>query len=115
MFKVCTLCNHSWDSQSQFLIDPNIQYAGYQVNFKKHEFGFFLFNHNCGTTIASHVQDFANLYNGPQYNEAQTGTSTCTGYCLNEAETRICPAECKFAYARKIMQILIQIPEEKGG
>lgn len=94
------------------MTDRYIQYAGYQVNFKKQELGYFLFNHDCGTTIAFHVKDFFNLYNGKMYNEAQTGKSTCTGFCLNETETRICPAECKFAYARNIMQIINQTPKE---
>ena len=105
MFTHCNVCNYTWYSRQDFIVDRDIEIIGYQVNFKKLEAGFLYFNHRCGNTIVLSANRFVDLYNGPIFEEAKTGTDECPGYCLNKEELRACRAKCECAYIREIIQL----------
>ena len=105
-FKNCTLCNFTWMGRDSFLSDPNIKIVGYQADFSGNEDGFFLFNHNCGTTFSIPVNTFGDLYDGPKYKNILTNREQCEGHCLDEGDLSSCKAECKLAYWREIIQII---------
>lgn len=107
-FKECTSCNTIWQTRDEFLNDSNVVIVGYQVSFKDIEKGLFLFNHSCKSTIAVEVHAFADLYDGPIYQERATGGEDCPGLCLHKNKLGPCPARCECAYAREILQLLKQ-------
>ncbi|HKJ67321.1 MAG TPA: hypothetical protein VKA68_05150 [bacterium] len=58
-FKICTKCGNLWDSQSDFLDDPDVVFVGYQPHFEDARLAFFLFNHlRCGTTLNVRISSF---------------------------------------------------------
>lgn len=103
-FKICTACGHSWEDRDSFLSDSDIKIIGYQVDFADMVDGLFLFKHICGTTFSIKVSMFQDFYNGPKYKNILTGSEKCSGYCLDKNELRSCGAECKYAYARELIQ-----------
>lgn len=106
-FKQCSNCAYRWATREAFLSDPAVSLVGYQVNFRRLEAGFFLFNHLlCETTIAVPVEEFQTLYAGPVFSERLTDSEKCPGYCQREDELRPCPAQCECAYVREILQII---------
>jgi hypothetical protein len=106
MFKHCHVCQHTWTSRQEFIDAPDVELIGYQVNFKKLEAGLLYFNHACKNTIAVPADVFADLYEGPVFEERKTETEECPGYCLNQERLRRCPAKCECAYIREIIQLL---------
>jgi hypothetical protein len=111
-FKNCTYCDHLWSSREDFLTDPDIDLVGYQVNFQELELGLFLFNHEvCKTTIALPAGIFKDLYNGPVFEERQTGTDQCLELCLHEQELSCCPSRCECAFVREILNIVKHWPK----
>ena len=100
------MCYHTWNSITDFVKDPDIYIVGYQVNFENLEVGKFFFTHSCGATLTYPVEIFSSLYNGPIYEERKTGSDECPGYCLYKAELKVCPAKCKCAYVREVIQII---------
>ena len=105
-FRQCKICNWQWESRDSFLADDKIRLIGYQTNFVQIDKGLFLFNHSCEGTLAVPVNEFADLYDGPIYQENRTGSDECPGYCLYESELRPCPAKCNCAYVREVLQRL---------
>jgi hypothetical protein len=105
MFKECNVCRHVWATCQEFVDDPGVSVIGYQVNFKNLETGLLFFNHTCKNTIAISADAFADLYDGPIFQEAKTETDECPGYCLDKEELRPCPLECECAYVREIIQL----------
>jgi hypothetical protein len=105
-FKICKVCTGEWHSRDQFINDPLIVVIGYQPNFVKPVQGLFLFNHNCGATLSISVAAFADLYDGPIYQQSKKGSEECSGFCLHRSEMRPCPASCECAYVREILALL---------
>jgi len=67
-FKTCPNCSRLWKTLEDFLSDPELVLAGYQVAFEDLEGGLFYFNHlhnNCGTTLGLPVQEFTGLSRRP--------------------------------------------------
>jgi hypothetical protein len=111
--KRCTCCGHLWPTLDAFLVDRQLEVAGYQVDFTDLAAGLFLFNHlTCGSTIAVPVEFFRDLYDGPIHSERATGTADCPGHCLYVSELGACPAKCECAYVREILQIVRRWPKE---
>jgi hypothetical protein len=108
VFKTCTFCQFIWSSRNDFLNDRNTKIIGYQASFDNLRTGLFLFNHSCQSTLSVKVDHFLDLYKGTVYSEIKTRGPDCKGLCLNESELSPCGAECKFAYAREIIQIINQ-------
>ena len=98
------MCGEEWTERDDFLSDPATQITGYAAHFKDLELGLFYFNHtSCKTTMALQASLFTDLYDGPVFEERKTGSDVCPGYCLKQAETRPCPAECECAYVREVL------------
>jgi hypothetical protein len=111
-FKKCTFCGHRWPTRKDFMEDATLDLIGYQVNFDNLNLGYFLFNHlTCGTTIGLAAGLFRDLYEGPIFQQRQTGTEHCPDYCLHEKQLAACPAECECAYVREIIQTVRQWPK----
>ncbi len=105
-FKECVNCSHRWQTREEFLADQDIHAIGYQANFVALEKGLFLFNHSCHSTLSIEVHAFADLYQGPIFQDRVTGTDSCSGYCLHRNILKPCPAKCECAYVREILQVL---------
>ena len=106
-FRKCSSCDHRWSTREAFLSDPAVELVGYQVNFRRLEAGFFLFNHlACKTTIAIPVSELRTLYDGPVFSERLANTEGCSRYCQRREKLRPCPAQCECAYVREILQIV---------
>lgn len=112
-FKICKVCTAAWPSRDQFINDPAVEVIGYQPNFVVLEQGLFLFNHNCGATLSIAVACFADLYEGPIYQQSQQGSKECPGFCLHSSEIKPCPAKCECAYVRNILALLSDMDTPK--
>ena len=106
-FKVCPLCNTSWNTRIDFLADASIELIGYQVHFADLRLGYFMFNHDlCGTTMALVAEKFSDLYPDTPFKKRLTGSKDCPAYCLHDDELDPCHAECECAYVRHIIQTI---------
>lgn len=114
-FKQCTLCARKWQTQEEFLSDPEVSLLGLQVSFGSLLQGLVLFNHSCKTTFAVEVSCFTNLYQGPVYTESAAGSEQCPEYCLHIRELKPCPAKCACAFAREILQVIRHFPKQQKG
>ena len=110
-FKTCNNCNTSWEDRESFLADPPLELIGYQVSFKNLSLGYFLFNHDCNSTLAIHAGEFEDLYDGPVFSERHTGDASCPGMCLHQSDLRRCPVQCECAYVREVLQIVKNWPK----
>lgn len=110
-FKTCTCCGFGWAAREAFLSDKRVSLLGYQVDFSELKAGFFLFNHDCRTTLALPVALFTDLYEGPVFTERRTGSEECPGYCLRMNELRPCPVHCECAFVREVLQTLKNWPK----
>jgi hypothetical protein len=108
LFKQCQVCQHSWSTRDEFIADTETEVSliGYQANFVVLEKGLFLFNHSCGGTMSINVVAFADLYNGPIYQERKVGSVDCPDYCLHSSNMRPCLEKCECAYVREILFLL---------
>ena len=112
IFKKCSGCGKVWTDRSLFISDPDVEVAGYQINFDNLQLGLFLFNHMvCKSTISMETGAFRDLYDGPVYLEKKRGTGACSGLCLHSGELKPCPARCECAYVREIIQVLKNAPK----
>lgn len=110
-FKTCSCCFHVWQTRDDFLSDPKLEFIGYQVNFKKLAYGMFFFNHtvdSCQSTMTIMVEDFRDLYSGQCYTGSKAMTDDCPRYCLDEKQFSRCDAMCECAFAREIMQTILE-------
>ena len=111
-FKRCTLCGYVWATREVFLSDPTLRLNGYQAFLEDLILGLFLFTHgSCGTTLAIEAKDFADLYDGPIFEQRLTGTDKCRGYCLSREELGACPNECECAWVREVLQVVKAWPK----
>ena len=113
LFKECSNCGKCWNSRDDFLGDPGMVIIGYQVHFRELTQGLFLFNHECGGTLALPAKVFADLYRGPIFSTQAAGTDECPLYCIREKELRSCPVKCECGYVREIIQQVKEWPKEK--
>lgn len=92
------------------MADPELEFAGYQVNFIDLEGGLFYFSHlreNCGTTLAIHVKAFTGLSNRPFLaRRGEQPGGKCPGSCVRKGDLRPCPVECECGWVREVMQII---------
>ena len=108
-FKTCTTCYKPWKTLEEFLADPELELAGYQVHFENLEGGLFYFTHmkkNCFTTMAIPVKKLTGLSPRPILAARGTAPNGCPGYCVREEELSPCPVQCECAWVREIMQII---------
>ena len=109
-FKVCPNCNVTWETMDEFLSDPTLEAAGYQVNFEDLKGGLFYFTHhveNCRTTMAIEVAQFASLSDRELL--APSGCmpgGECPGSCMRKDDLSPCPVECECVWVREVMQII---------
>ena len=111
VFKTCNNCNTRWSSLDAFLNDPTVDLVGYMPTFDDLVHGLFLFNHHCGTTLASEVGLFTHLYDGPVYRENKYASGDCPGYCQNQSDFSSCPAKCNCAYVRETLRVIKDWPK----
>jgi hypothetical protein len=62
--------------------------------------------------MALAVDLFADLYDGPIFEERATGSDDCPGHCLQETVLERCPAKCECAFVREVMAIISKAPRE---
>jgi len=108
-FKKCKVCNHEWQDRDSFILDPAIKLIGYQANPDNLNRGMYLFTHECGTSLAVHVEEFLDLYQGTKYNLSKSGNNECPGYCRIENALTDCGLECSCVHFRKIMTIILSM------
>lgn len=111
IFKDCPNCGKIWPSRPEFLSDPDVTLSGYQAHFIELRTGLFLFNHTCRSTLALHLNDFIDLYNGPVFSSHKLAPADCPRFCLNHRELRPCPVKCDCHFVREIIQILKDWPK----
>jgi len=109
LFKRCKVCKHEWQDRDSFILDPAIMLIGYQANPDNLNRGMYLFNHECGTTLAVHVEKFLDLYQGPKYSLSMSSNNGSPGYCCIENELSDCGLECSCVHFRKIMTIMLSM------
>lgn len=109
--KTCSNCGKKWENLTLFIEDPNIELLGYMPAFKSITHGLFLFNHDCKTTLACKVELFTDLYDGPLYEDAKTGSDGCPGHCEDIENLEPCSEKCSCAFAREIIQVLKAWPK----
>ena len=114
LFKECPNCHHKWPDRTTFLSDPMLSLVGYQANFGNLVAGYFLFNHNttdCGTSLAVEAAAFADMHDGPIFEERMTGTAKCPGYCFKPKSLDPCANKCECAYVRDVLQVVNKWPK----
>ena len=114
LFKKCNVCNHEWQDRDSFILDPAIKLVGYQAYPDNLNRGLYLFNHDCGTTLVIHVENFLDLYKGPIYSLSMSGNDECPGYCRIENELSDCGLECSCVHFRKIMSIMLSMKKSSS-
>jgi hypothetical protein len=115
-FKTCPMCGKAWRERQDFLGDPDVQPTGYMADFESLELGLFFFNHRvCKTTMAIKAAEFADLYDGPIYEERLTGTEPCPEYCLHKDELERCPQKCACAHIREVLHTIVHWGKTDGG
>jgi len=106
-FKICPSCEHVWPTLEEFLADPDLLLAGYQVHFDDLEAGLFLFTHtqeDCHTTLALVVKDFVSLSQRPILNKRTVQPAGCENLCMRQGAFDPCPIECECSWVREILQ-----------
>ena len=109
-FKICMNCSADWKTLDDFLSDPELKLAGYQVAFEDLEGGLFYFNHcreKCGTTLALPVKEFTSLSPLPILTRRGTVPDSCIGLCVRRSELMPCPVACECVWVREIMQVVL--------
>jgi hypothetical protein len=110
-FKICTSCHQPWKTREDFLADPELELAGYQVDFEDLEGGLFYFSHltkGCGTTLAIPVQKFTGLSNRPILTSRGECPGGCPNFCLRRESLDPCPVACECVWVREIMQVILK-------
>jgi hypothetical protein len=104
MKKRCTICNKTWTSIREFIDDPDITLIGYQAGAKDINLGGLAFKHLCGHSFTIPIQVISYILNGPLYEEKETDSFECPGYCLSGKRFRPCLTNAECAYVRKMIQ-----------
>ena len=113
-FVECTCCHQVWVDRDEFLGDPEVEVAGYQVDFRELRAGFFLFTHlasGCLSSFAVSVNRFLDFHDGPVFTDRLTGTDACEEHCLHRSDLRSCRQQCECAYVRDVLQTVRHWPK----
>lgn len=116
-FKVCTLCKAVWNTREEFLSDPEIELAGYQVAYGDLKGGLFFFRHlkeGCYTTLALGVKDFTDLSDRPVLSSHGKPPEGCPGFCVRKDSLDSCPNECECVWVRDILQVIRTREKQKA-
>lgn len=108
-FKVCPTCLKQWLTLDEFLSDPAVEFAGYQVNFEDLKGGLFYFSHTlsvCGTTLAVPVREFTGLSPRPVLSSQGKQPDGCPGLCVRQGSLDPCPVECECFWVREVIEII---------
>ncbi len=108
-FKICSNCDTVWNTREDFLSDPDIELAGYQVAYRDLEAGLFFFRHmkdGCYTTLALEVKDFTDLSDRPVLSAHGKPPAGCPGFCVRKDSLEVCPEECECVWVRDILQLI---------
>ena len=103
------MCLKDWEDREAFLNDHTLELNGYDADFDQLEFGLLYFTHRvagCYSTMAIEAREFFSLYQGAKYAENLMGSDQCTGKCLKTGDLGACPAHCRFAFVREVVQII---------
>ena len=106
-FMTCRQCGREWPERESFLADAELHLSGCQIETDAPAASAFLFDHKapgCGTTLAVSVKAFDDLYAGPRHKVDWAPSAKCPGMCLDPENLEACPAECRSAYVRHILQ-----------
>ncbi len=106
-FKSCSQCGREWADREEFLADPQLSLSGCQVETDAPPSSALLFDHQaagCGTTLAVSIKAFDDLYDGPRHKVNWAPSAKCPGMCFDPENLEACPAECRAAYVRQILQ-----------
>ena len=108
MFKACPFCDHIWHSREEFLSDDALILEGYQAHFDDALQGLFLFTHDiagCGTTLATEVSQFVDLWHEQVIHEQPlTHDAECPRHCFSVRDLSPCNQPCQFGQVREILQ-----------
>lgn len=103
------MCSKRWETMEEFLSDPELAMAGYQINFADLKGGLFYFSHmktGCGTTMVIPVGEFTGLSDRPMLASQGKQPDCCPELCVRKNELAPCPAECECSWVREIMQVI---------
>jgi hypothetical protein len=105
-FKTCPNCKHIWPTLENFLDDPAIELAGYQVHFEDIKGGLFLFSHTspeCRTTLAIQVKEFHPLTDQPLLSDR-----LCHGaeFCARKGDIIKLPKQCECQWVRHVLELI---------
>lgn len=106
-FKRCTQCGKEWPDRDGFLADPQLRLSGCQVDTENPVGSALLFDHktpDCGTTLAMSIKMFEDLYDGPRHKVDWAPSAKCPGMCSDPENLDPCPAECRSAHVRHVLQ-----------
>ena len=104
-FKICNMCEKKWNTENDFIEDPNLVIIGYMSNLKKIYQGLFLFNHEiegCGSTLAIKVELFKSVIDSSIESLPVERPIGCLGYCLDQDNLDLCDqSDCRGYVIRK--------------
>lgn len=113
-FKTCTTCANPWPTLDEFLSDPEVKLAGYQVHFDDLEGGLFFFSHlhkGCYTTLAIPVTDFLALNDRPLLSKRDKQLCVGSDFCVHQDDIMPKPVECECLWVRDILQTIETWPK----
>jgi len=113
-FKTCPGCHTVWRTREELLGDPSVELIGFQVDITNPLGGLFLFNHDCGDTLAIGAPAFLDLSDCPVNAPPLLGTDGCEGHCLHRGDLDPCRASCECAYVREVLQIVRNWPKQQN-
>jgi len=112
--KECPSCGEKWNTIDQFLSDPKIKLAGYQVHFDDLEGGLFFFSHlqkECFTTLAIPVTLFLSLNDHPLLKERDEKLCIGSSFCVHQGDLSPKPKKCECIWVREILQTIRTWPK----
>ncbi|MBI5383267.1 MAG: hypothetical protein HZA90_01125 [Verrucomicrobia bacterium] len=111
-FKTCPKCGARWPLRADFLKDPEVTLAGFQLGPGGHTSGFFLFHHQkCGTSLAIYLPPFADLAKGPIVWRSKCSVGLPASFCLAPGTSTSCPLECVCEFVWDVTQAIQQWPK----
>jgi len=113
--KTCPTCKTIWNTLDEFLSDPELKLAGYQVHPDDLEGGIFFFTHHhegCFTTLAIPITALLSLNDRPLL--AKRDEQLCIGseFCVHQGDlSPRRPVKCECAWVRDILQTIRTWPK----
>ena len=101
-FKSCS-CGVTWLTRESFIRDADVTPIGITF-FKGEPRVYYFFNHvECESTLAIHVEEFADLIEEPIPPSNLASVSNCPGLCRTIEELEACDLECQNAPFRRFL------------